>query len=104
MDQARDELLYSNVTGTNPFRDDRVRQAFYQAIDVEAIHRVVMRGQSTPSAAMVAPGVNGFPNGLQRHAYDPELARQLLAEAGYPDGFEVRMNCPNDRYVNDEAI
>ena len=104
MDQSRDELLYSNVTGTNPFKDPRVRQAFYQAIDVDAIQRVVMRGRSTPAASMVAPGINGFPEGLGRHAYDPEDARRLLAEAGYPDGFEVRLNCPNDRYVNDEAI
>ena len=104
LDQARDELLYSDVEGANPFQDRNVRLALYQAIDIDAIQRVVMRGQSTPSAAMVAPGVNGFPRDLQRYSYDPEAARELLAEAGYPDGFEVQMNCPNDRYVNDEAI
>lgn len=104
MDQARDELLYSSVTGTNPFQDRRVRQAFYQAIDVDAIRQVVMRGASTPSAAMVAPGINGFPTELERYPYDPDAARALLEEAGYPDGFEVQLNCPNDRYVNDEAI
>jgi len=104
MDQARDELLYSNVTGTNPFHDRRVRLAFYQAIDADLIQRVVMRGQSTPSAAMVAPGINGFPEGLDRYPYDPDGAKALLAEAGYPDGFTVTMDCPNDRYVNDEAI
>ena len=104
MDQARDELLYSDITGTNPFHDRRVRMAFYQAIDVDTISRVVMRGQSTPSAAMVAPGINGFPTHLERYPYDPEAAKALLADAGYPDGFEVTMDCPNDRYVNDEAI
>ena len=104
MDQGRDELLYSNVEGANPFRDRRVRMAFYQAIDVNAIQRVVMRNASTPTAAMVAPGVNGYPEGLGRHPHDPDRARELLAEAGYPDGFSVRLNCPNDRYVNDEAI
>lgn len=104
MDQSRDELLYSNVEGENPFQDRRVRQAFYQALDLDAIQRVVMRGASRPSAAMVAPGIQGFPAFLDRYPYDPEAARELLAEAGYPDGFEVRMNCPNDRYVNDEAI
>ena len=104
MDQARDELLYSNIKGANPFRDRRVRMAFYQAIDVDTISRVVMRGQSTPSAAMVAPGINGFPEDLERYPYDPERAKALMAEAGYPDGFEVTMDCPNDRYVNDEAI
>ncbi|MCA8933223.1 MAG: ABC transporter substrate-binding protein [Rhodospirillaceae bacterium] len=104
MDQARDELLYSSVEGTNPFQDRRVRLAFYQAIDMNAIQQVVMRGQSTPSAAMVAPGINGFPEELERYPYDPEAARALLAEAGYPEGFSVRLNCPNDRYVNDEDI
>jgi peptide/nickel transport system substrate-binding protein len=104
MDQTRDELLYSDVEGENPFKDRRVREAFYRGIDINAIQRVVMRGQSTPSAAMVAPGINGFPEHLNRYEYDPEMARELLAEAGYPDGFSLTMDCPNDRYVNDEAI
>ncbi|MGP1395264.1 MAG: ABC transporter substrate-binding protein [Inquilinaceae bacterium] len=104
MDQGRDELLYSDITGRNPFKDRRVREAFYLAIDADAIQRVVMRGQSTPTAAMVAPGVNGFPAFLKRYPHDPERAKTLLVEAGYPDGFSVTMDCPNDRYVNDEAI
>jgi peptide/nickel transport system substrate-binding protein len=104
LDQWRDELLYSDVEGTNPFQDRRVRQAFYQAIDIRAIRDVVMRGQSRPSASLVAPGINGFPEGLERYPHDPEAARALLAEAGYPDGFRVRLNCPNNRYVNDEDI
>jgi len=103
-DQARDELLYSSVEGTNPFQDRLVRQAFYQAVDINAIQQVVMRGASTPASTLVAPGIIGFPEDLERLPYDPEAARGLLAEAGYPDGFEVQMNCPNDRYVNDEAI
>ena len=102
-DQARDELLYSSVEGANPFRDIRVRAAFNHAINRDAIGQVVMRGASTPAASMVAPGINGFPDFLEPYAYDPDRARELLAEAGYPDGFEVRLNCPNDRYVNDEA-
>ena len=105
MDQSRDELLYSSVKGKNPFKDKRVRQAFYQAIDIEAIKKKVMRGLSEPSAMMVAPGVNGGGNSkFKRLPYDPEASKKLLAEAGYPDGFEVGMDCPNDRYVNDEAI
>jgi peptide/nickel transport system substrate-binding protein len=105
MDQKRDELLFSNVKGKNPFKDKRVRQAFYQAIDVEAIKSRVMRNASTPTALMVGPGVRGFqPDMNKRLPYDPEGAKKLLAEAGYPNGFEVAMNCPNDRYVNDAAI
>ena len=60
MDQKRDELLFSSVKGKNPFKDKRVRQAFYQAIDIEAIKSRVMRGASTPTALMVAPGIKGF--------------------------------------------
>jgi peptide/nickel transport system substrate-binding protein len=105
MDQFRDELLYSNVKGKNPFKDKRVRQAFYQAIHIEAIKKKVMRGLSEPSAMMVAPGVQGGGNPkFKRLEYDPAASKKLLIEAGYPDGFEVGMDCPNDRYVNDEGI
>ncbi len=104
MDQKRDELLYSNVKGKNPFKDKRVRQAFYQAIDIEGIKRTVMRGASNPSALLVGPGINGFEPEAKRLPYDVEAAKKLMAEAGYPNGFEVSMNCPNDRYVNDGRI
>jgi peptide/nickel transport system substrate-binding protein len=105
MDQKRDQLLYSNVKGKNPFKDKRVRQAFYQAIDIEGIKKTVMRGASSPTNEMVGPGINGFqPDMNKRLPYDPEAAKKLLAEAGYPQGFEVTMNCPNDRYVNDARI
>jgi peptide/nickel transport system substrate-binding protein len=105
MDQRRDELQFSNVKGKNPFKDVRVRRAFYQAIDIETIKTRVMRGAATPTGLMVAPGIKGFvPELNKRPAHDPEGAKKLLADAGYPNGFEVGMNCPNDRYVNDGAI
>lgn len=105
MDQKRDELLYSNVKGKNPFKDKRVRQAFYQAIDIAGIQKTVMRGASRPTALMVGPGINGFDEAIdKRLPYDTEAAKKLLADAGYPNGFEVGMNCPNDRYVNDSNI
>lgn len=104
MDQKRDELLYSSVKGKNPFKDKRVRQAFYQAIDIDGIKKTVMRGASNPSALMVGPGINGFDASVKRLPYDPAAAKKLMADAGYPDGFEVAMNCPNDRYVNDGRI
>ena len=103
MDQTRDELLESNVKGKNPFKDPKVRQAFYQAIDIETIKSRVMRGLSTPSPLMIAPEL--FPHaGFARAKFDTEAAKKLLAEAGYPNGFEVGMDCPNDRYVNDGQI
>ena len=105
MDQKRDELLYSSVKGKNPFKDKRVRQAFYQAIDIEGIKRTVMRGASNNSGLMVGPGINGYNAELnKRLPFDPEAAKKLLADAGYPTGFTVDMNCPNDRYVNDGQI
>ena len=105
MDQQRDQLLYSDVKGRNPFKDRRVRQAFYQAIDIEAIRARVMRGAATPTALMLGRGVRGYPADLERRLpYDPAAAKRLLAEAGYPLGFELGMNCPNDRYVNDAKI
>ena len=104
-DQHRDELLDMPGSGKNPFKDARVRRAFYQAIDINAIKRVVMRGASSPTGLMIAPGINGFqPDMNERFPYDPEASKKLLAEAGYPDGFPVTFDCPNDRYVNDEAI
>lgn len=105
-DQWRDELLDMPGSGQNPFKDVRVRRAFYHAIDIEAIRRVVMRGAATPTGLMIAPGINGYPGEEmnRRLPYDPKEAKRLLAEAGYPDGFPVTFDCPTDRYVNDEAI
>ena len=104
MDQKRDELLYSNVKGKNPFKDERVRRAFYLGIDIEAIKDKIMRGLSTPSAIMISPFMFAKAGEFTRPAFDPDQAKSLLAEAGYGDGFSVGMDCPNDRYVNDEAI
>jgi peptide/nickel transport system substrate-binding protein len=99
------ELQMSSVKGKNPFRDIRVRRAFYQAIDEEAIKAKVMRGFAVPTALMVGPGVKGFDAALNRRLpYDPTAAKALLAQAGYGEGFEVGMDCPDDRYVNDEGI
>ncbi|MCW5626267.1 MAG: ABC transporter substrate-binding protein [Burkholderiales bacterium] len=105
MDQKRDELLFSSVKGKNPLKDVRVRRAFYQAIDVEAIRKRIMRDAATPAGLMVAPAVQGFDPALnKRLPYDVDAAKKLLADAGYPQGFEIGMHCSNDRYVNDAEI
>ena len=105
MDQGSAELNSSNIKGKNPFADKRVRLAMYHALDMDAIKDKVMRGQSVPAGIITAPGVNGHTAERdQRLPYDPELSKKLLAEAGYPDGFELTLDCPNDRYINDEAI
>ncbi len=105
MDQFRDELPGSSVKGKNPLKDQQVRKALYQAIDIASLTRVTMRGLSQPTGALVAPQVNGWTEGVhKRHPYDPEAAKKLLADAGYPSGFEVDFACPNNRYINDEEI
>ena len=99
------ELKYSSVKGKNPFKDKRVRQALSLAIDREAIRRSTMSGMSIPAGILVAPGVNGNSKDIDvPPKVDVAQAKKLLAEAGYPEGFEVRLNCPNNRYVNDEKI
>ena len=104
MDQARDELLYSNVKGRNPFKDKRVRQALYQAIDIDAIHKTTMRGLSKPTGALLPAPKMSSAEIETRLPYDKEKSKKLLADAGYPNGFEVTLDCPNNRYVNDEKI
>lgn len=104
MNQWKDTLPGSAVEGDNPFKDKRVREAVYRAIDIDLINQRIMRGQATAAALMVAPGVNGFTDEIERYSYDPELSKQLLADAGYPDGFKLTFQCSNDMYLNDEAI
>ncbi len=105
MDVGSPELKYSSVKGKNPFADKRVRQALNMSIDRTAIQRNIMRGLSVPAGIIVAPGVNGHTAELDTPPkLDTEAAKKLLAEAGYPSGFEVRLSCPNNRYVNDEEV
>ncbi|MBV8501684.1 MAG: ABC transporter substrate-binding protein [Paucibacter sp.] len=107
MDQGRDQLLYGDVPGNrNPFTDIRVRRALYQAIDIEAIRSKLMNGLSVPTGGLT-PSPLGAYNDAQlesRLPYDIAAARQLMAQAGYADGFEVTLDCTNNRYINDEKI
>jgi peptide/nickel transport system substrate-binding protein len=104
-DQASDSLKYGDAGGKNPFKDKRVRQAVELAMDADSIARVVMRGLATPNGTFFAPGNFGYDDSLAKRAgFDPDKARALLAEAGFPDGFSVRMDCPTDAYINPEQI
>jgi peptide/nickel transport system substrate-binding protein len=99
-------LLYSSdVTDSNPFKDVRVRQAASHAIDINAIDRVLFRGKIEAANQLVPAGISGYSEvNSGRLDYDPERAKALLAEAGYPDGFSFGLKCTNDRYINDEAL
>ncbi|MEO5732349.1 MAG: ABC transporter substrate-binding protein [Rubrivivax sp.] len=104
-DMGSAELKYGSVKGKNPFADKRVREALSLAIDREAIKRTIMRGLSIPAGSIVAPGVNGNEKDVDAPVKaDVERAKKLLADAGYGNGFEFALNCPNNRYVNDEKI
>ena len=106
MDQGRDQLLYSSLKGKNPFKDLRVRRALYQAIDIETIRSRLMRGQSLPTGG-ITPSPLGAYNDVEldkRLPYDLPAAKQLMTDAGYPQGFDVTLDCPNNRYINDEEI
>ena len=81
-----------------------MRKALYQAIDIEAIKKTTMRGLSKPSGAMLPDPQMSTPEIEKRLPFDRAAAKKLLAEAGYPNGFEVTLDCPNNRYVNDEKI
>jgi peptide/nickel transport system substrate-binding protein len=106
MDQSRDELLYSSVKGKNPFKDIRVRQALYHAVDIETLKIKLMRGMSAPTGSMMhnAKGTYDDPEFERRLPFELNTARTLLAQAGYPSGFDITLDCPNNRYINDEEI
>ncbi len=94
-----------NAGDPNPFADARVRNAVAHAVNVPAILQTIMRGNAEPASQLVSPAMRGYSAAnADRPAYDPDRARELLAEAGYADGFSFGLKCPNDRYLNDEAV
>ena len=105
MNQGADDIEADNIDGKNPLADVRVRKAMSMAINRDAIRQVVMRGQSEPAGMIAPPFVNGWTADMDAESStDVAAAKALLAEAGYGDGFSIRLDCPNDRYVNDEGI
>ena len=89
---------------SNPFKDVRVRRALSMAVNRQALAERVMEGLALPAGTVVSPSVFGHDPQLQPPPYDPDRARKLLAEAGYPDGFSVTLAGPNNRYINDEQV
>ena len=104
MNMGAEDIANDDVEGANPLADVRVRKAMNMAINREAIQQVVMRGQSAPAGMIAPPFVNGWTAEMDQISTDIEAAKALMEEAGYGDGFSIQLDCPNDRYINDEAI
>jgi len=105
LDSFRDKVPGLTVEGDkNPMKDPRVRKALSIAIDRKAIQSRIMVGQSEPAGQIISPGMYGYNPALKPDAYDPKEAKKLLAEAGYPKGFQIVLGTPNDRYMNDEKV
>lgn len=90
--------------GKNPLQDVRVRRAISMAIDRKTIAARIMDGAATPANQFLPDGMFGTLPHPPELKYDPEGAKQLLAEAGYPNGFELAISSTNDRYINDAQI
>ena len=103
---AQNRVIFFGLNTTEgPTSNLKVRQAMNIAINRDAIKKVVMRGQSDPTGVIMPPFVNGWTEALNSYpSYDLAAAKSLMSDAGYDDGFSITLNCPNDRYVNDEAI
>ena len=101
LDSRKDSPLFPGQK--NPMADPKVRQAMYLAIDEDTIIKNIMNGCAFEMNSIVPEGYVGY-TPVEREGYDPAKAKQLLAEAGYPDGFEVTLDAPNDRYMNDSQI
>ena len=105
MDQLRDNPQYIKAPdGKNPMKDVRVRKAISKAINRAAIVERVMEGIAIPAGQLLPEGFFGRSSNLKVEAYDPEGAKKLLAEAGYPNGFSATLHGPNNRYINDAKI
>ena len=88
----------------NPLLNVKVRQAIYHAIDIQTIVDTVMNGYATVANSYMPSICVGYNANAERPAYDPELAKQLLTEAGYPDGFYLRIDARNDSDVNADQV
>jgi peptide/nickel transport system substrate-binding protein len=105
MDQARDESPFARAPdGKNPLRNPQVRRALSLSINRQALVERIMDGQGVPAGQLVPDGYFGYDPSIKLDAYDPAKAKDLLAKAGYPNGFALTFHASNDRYPNDSKI
>ena len=96
--------LYIMNTESGPFADARVRQAFSMSIDREGLCNDILQGVGTPLAQLMYPGSPWYAEGVEEYTYNPERAKELLAEAGYPDGFSTTLWCSDTQVMRDSAV
>jgi len=103
---AQNRVIFFGLdTVEGPTSNLKVRQAMNIAINRDAIKKIVMREQSDPTGVIMPPFVNGWTEALNQYPdYDIDAAKGLMADAGFANGFDITLNCPNDRYINDEGI
>ncbi|MBM3275449.1 MAG: hypothetical protein FJZ00_09860 [Candidatus Sericytochromatia bacterium] len=87
-----------------PFNDKRVRLALNYALDKDQITRVIFRGLAKPSSAPMGPATVYFNHALKPYPYDLAKAKELLAEAGHPNGLKFVMGAPFGRFINDRQV
>jgi len=109
LDTARDRTPFATdkagkTLDKNPLKDLRVRRALSKAINRQALVERVMEGAAVATGQLMPEKFFGYTPAIKTEAYDPEGARKLLVEAGYPDGFGLTLHAPNNRYVNDEQV
>ena len=101
----RNIFIVLNVKGEGPLNDPKVRLALNYAVDKEAIVQHVLGGFGVPVGCPLNPYIFGYDQALcEPFPYDPEKAKKLLAEAGYPNGFTFSMSAPSGRYLNDRQV
>ncbi|MDR3519215.1 MAG: ABC transporter substrate-binding protein [Azospirillaceae bacterium] len=104
LDQTSDQpRSIAGAAGRNPLKDPRVREALAIAINRDAIVRSIMNSSAVAASELMPPGFFGFNPAIHVN-YDPVRSRQLLEQAGYPDGFELVLGTPNDRYIHDQKV
>ena len=110
LDQARNDSPYvKSVKGEalteNPFKNVKVREALSVAVNRAGLVKSVMRSSANASGTIIASNINGWTKEAAAvPSYDVKRAKALLAEAGYPEGFAFTLDCPNNRWVNDENV
>ena len=108
LDHDREDSPFVKANGggeiENPLRKLEVRKAISMAINRDAIVERVMEDIAIKAGQVLPDGFFGVSDKLEPVAYDPKGAKEMLAKAGYPDGFELTIHGPNDRYINDAKI